>query len=172
MTHTTRHVAALKQNLTELFDKLSSFVSLIVMSSVEALFLYVFTRVHAQVHDILDHSPICPMKIAVIVMGASLLLLNVVIVVSFVATEIRKTIRQWIESAESNGSDDQKPPQLPNENAEGMSPGVNSSKANTTAANVGVTFSLTDGSHHEITLSAYLFSSDANQKLASIPNQK
>lgn len=95
MTKFTRHVNAIKEKIAKLGDELFSFLSLMILSSVEALFLFLFVRVHESVHDHFDHlghSPLCPLKIAIVIMGLSFLLLNVVIVVAFVTNHIVATI--------------------------------------------------------------------------------
>jgi len=102
MTHITRHLNAVIEKIGELSDKLLSFVNLIIMTLIEACFLFVFVKVHEQSHIYLDHLPWCPMKAAVTLMGFSFLLLNLVIVFAYVAKEIVTTLR----SLRSSLSDD------------------------------------------------------------------
>lgn len=89
----TRRMNGIKKEIAKLGHELFAFVCLIMLSSVEVLFLSIFVKIHDPVHDKLDHSPLCPLKIAIVIMGLSFLLLNVLMVLAFVINHSVSTIR-------------------------------------------------------------------------------
>ena len=93
MTTFARHVNSIKEKFVRLCDELFCFLSLIILTCVEALFLFVFVSVHAYAHDYLDNSPLCPLKITIFIMGMSFLLLTLVIVVALVTDRTVETVR-------------------------------------------------------------------------------
>lgn len=93
MTPFTRHIRDIKEKLADLVDELSSFFRLIVMTLVEALYLFLFGVIHQHVDNFFHDSPWCPMKVAAVAIGFSFLILNVLIVLGFVTLQAVATVR-------------------------------------------------------------------------------
>jgi len=95
-------VNAIKERIAELIDELFSFVSFIVFMAIEALVLFTFAKLHVVVHDILDHSPWCPMSVAAMIMNDLFLWLNVLFVIAFTVRQSRAIIRNVTLTAAKN----------------------------------------------------------------------
>ena len=93
MTPISRQLNKTKLKMVELIEELSSFFKLIVLTLVESLYIYIFIKVHQPFDAYREHSPWCPMKIAILTIGFSLLFLNALIVIAFVATQTLAIMR-------------------------------------------------------------------------------
>ena len=93
MTPISQQLNRTKLKMVELVEELSSFFKLILLTLVEALFIYIFIRVHQPFDGFREHSAFCPMKIAILTIGFSLMFLNTLIVIAFVATQTLAIIR-------------------------------------------------------------------------------
>ena len=98
MTPITRQLHAIKIKMLELIEELSSFFKLIILTLVEACYLYIFATLHEPIDNYVEHSRFCPMKIGVLIIGASFLFLNIVIVLGFVTIQTLAT-RRVVRSA-------------------------------------------------------------------------
>jgi hypothetical protein len=94
----TRYVDAAKAKCFEFVDELLALISLIGMSSLQALFLLVFITVNQRVHNILDRSPSCLMKKAVMAMTLLFLALDLLIVVAFCFRRCRAIVKSLKEN--------------------------------------------------------------------------
>jgi len=93
VTPIARQVREIKIKMLELVEELSSFFKLIILTLVESCYLYIVATLHEPIDHYVEHSRLCPMKIAVLIIGGSFLFLNIVIVLGFVAIQTLATIR-------------------------------------------------------------------------------
>lgn len=101
--------------LGELSEQIFSFLTLIIGTLLEGIYLYLLVRLHEPVDAYIDKFSLCPLKITVFIIGLSFLGLNLFTVFTFVIVHSHETFRilkKTLKKPRSRKSNNLRPPQL------------------------------------------------------------
>lgn len=93
MTASLRYRATMHRKIDELSEQFISFAALIIWTSLEGFYLYLLVRIHEPVDKYIDKSPLCPVKLTIVIMGVAFLGLNLLTVSTFVVIHSHETFK-------------------------------------------------------------------------------